>query len=362
MLSITEGESTAHLFARDLEKFNLDPLKFTMQIRSENQRALQNAVDTGQPVTFAPGQIVGVHSASPLLKYLFGSSDVSQLQLQMVPEVPVELAGKTIPLRIIAGSGADTRELSYVPFRVTQAGRREVTLTSQGSIPAEVTITIRFDEGATFSISPQLSGSEVQALEKVLQVIDKLEETGRFEIRSLEYDVPIIEQPEPQVLSSSLLVSRFIRKVIADAAIVSKVFRIPLQLPNQVGRIEAEALHTLKTIATGEDFADIDWTAYLIKMEKYRENALNHLNEGSFAMRIDFQAGWRNFQVFGKLIEPGPLSFVSDSTTITDVAAVRKAYMAVAEGEQVEIRANCQGPCRFVRLAWDPRTAVLVSS
>lgn len=73
------------------------------------------------------------------------------------------------------------------------------------------------------------------------------------------------------------------------------------------------------------------------------------------------KAQLQDFQIFGQLIEPGPVTFIADQVSFIDVKDIRKRYVAAHSGAGVSFRAHCSGPCHWVTLqeGWDPRAAVL---
>jgi hypothetical protein len=362
IMSLSEGEKTTHVFARDPKTFNLDPIKFSIQMTAEHRAALEEAVDTGQSFTLPAGNILHLNTSSPLLNSLFKESEIAQLQMEILPHLPDEIAAKEIPLRLIAGSGNSAKELRYIPFQVTRAGKREIALSSRSRLPLEINLILRLsaEVTATVNLRPTLPGADVQPLHQIMQFIDELERSGEFEIASVETDAPILKEIGAK-FTSNTDISEEMNGIIADASLISRTFGKTLRLPEQVSKIEAVDLHTLRLIASGEEFFDVDIDAVLTKDELLGNQVLDYLDQSELSIRIDHLAGWRNFQIFGEFIEPGPVRLVADRASFLDVDEIRNAYLTAQAGEGVPLRAHCGGPCRWILMqeVWDARAAVL---
>lgn len=362
VLSISEGERTTHLFARDLKAFNLDPLKFSMSMKHDHAADFEHALDTGEKITLPAGSIVSLSTDASVLSSVFKNLNPEHMQVQLIPRLPDHLTGKQIPMRLIAGSGDTVKTLQYVPFVVTRAGRRNIALTSSGALPLEVALIFSFsqDEGATVSLRPLLRGAEVKFLNRVLEFLDELEGSGSFELVSLEPELPLLKETSGAV-TSSLDVSPDLKALIEDAAIVSRTFSTELHLPESIMRSDAANLHTLKLIATGEQFFDVNIDLSLTKQGTYTDRVVASFEQAEMTLRIDHYAGWRDFQVFDKLISPGPLTFVADHCRFSDLERLRERYNAASEGDGVPLKVTCGGPCRWTAITerWNPRAAVL---
>jgi hypothetical protein len=324
---------------------------------------LGSKIDTGRKFTLPIGKLLSLQSSSPLLNSFFSKSDLTQMQFEMIPSIPDELAAKVMPLRLIAGSGNSAKVLQYVPFRVTRTGRREIALVSQGPLPLEVSLELKLQEGggANISMRPILPGSDIRMLDQVLQFLDELERSTALQVDSIEIDAPILKEVGSSI-RSHLDVAQELREVISDAAVVAAVFRKPLRLPEKIGRDDADDLKTLRRIATGEEFTGANWNAALTKSEQHRENALNGFAQKSFSIKVDHPSGWRNFEIFGELIEPGPLTFIGEGTDFVDIEEIRAAYLAAGEGDSIPVHAYGSGSCRFTRQTWNPYSAVLCNA
>jgi hypothetical protein len=362
LMSVSQGEQTISYFARDPKAFNLDPITFSVGLAYEEHAALKDAVETGQPLTLPPGKVLRVESSSPLLNSMFAGKELANFQLEMQPRLPEGVASKEIPLRLIAGSGDTAKELYYVPFRIVRAGSREIALSSRTTLPIEIDFTLRLstERGATLNFRPVLLGAEIQALDKVLQFLAEIQRSGDLAIYSLETNDPILKEVGGR-FDSGLTISNAMRAIISAGALVSRVFKVPLFVPERFNNREVEDLHTLKMIASGEEFFDVYLDGLLTKDETHLDRVLASLDQGAVPVRIDHPEDWRSFEVFGVRIQPGPVAFLADSAKAVDVEALRKSYIAARDGEGVPIRFYCEGPCRWVlkRQLWDPRSAFL---
>jgi hypothetical protein len=348
--SISEGERTTHLFARDPLAYNLDPIKFSVDMPPEYRTAFERAIDAGLPFKLPAGKILDLAASSPLLNACFEDSDLPNLELEVRPSLPQEIATKDIPLRLIAGSGSKAKELSYVPFRIARAGRAEIELSSRAGLAIEVRIIVRLSAGepASITLRPILLKADVQALHEVVQFLDQLEKSGELEISSLETSSPILKARGGK-FSSNIDISEAVKNIIAEAALVSKFFQVPLRFPDCLTQTEVDDLHLLRLIATGEEFFNIDVDAALTKDPGYRNQVLDGFERSTFSLKFDHPAGWRNFQIFGEQIETGPVTLIADQASCVDVQEARERYLEAEAGEGVRFRARCKGPCRWSR-------------
>ena len=234
VMSIIKGQQSTFYFARDQSAFNLDPIKFDMKMSPEGHAALQDALDTGRSLSLTAGNILEMNASSPLLQSLFGTVDLAVLRMDLVPRIPPELANKTIPLRLTAGSGQSAQILPYVPFRITRPGRREIELTSLGSVPAVFTLVFRLSgqSSSNFNISPRFLNSDARQAYQLLQFLEELERSHEFEVYSVEFDLPLVKQSGGKI--SSLSIAPSFRDVASKAAVVSEAFKIPLQLQSDI--------------------------------------------------------------------------------------------------------------------------------
>ena len=139
VLAICDGDKTTRVFARDVEAIRLDPLKFRLQMQPSAEAKLREALDTGRPQTLLSGEVVSADAASPLLDFL--KLDTTRMRVDIIPQVPEP--DQFIPLRIVFGRDQHAREIQYLPFRRKYLGKREVTLSSTGRLPVEISLVLR---------------------------------------------------------------------------------------------------------------------------------------------------------------------------------------------------------------------------
>lgn len=362
VMSISEGEQTLSYFARDLNAYNLDPITIRVDVAREDHIAVKDAVETGRPITLQPGKVLQLESSSPSLSGIFAGQDLSRVQVDFCPFLNEDLASRTVPLRFIAGTGFTAKELFYVPFRFVRAGQREVALLSRTELPIEIDITMRLppERKATLHLRPVLPGAELVRLHQVIQFFQELERSGVIEVRSVDTDAIFLT--DVTVSPGSVLnLTEPIKQVINDGALVSSFFKASLRLPHIVGKREAEDLHTLKLITSGEEFFDCHFGCVLIKNSGYRDRVLAMLNEGLTSIRLDHPEGWKTFEVFGERINPGQVSLVADNVELVNTEVVRNSYFAAEEGEAVSFQFSAKGPCRWLltKVQPDQRTPFL---
>jgi hypothetical protein len=73
VMSFAEGEKTTHVFAREVETFNLDPIRFQ--------------IETSLPA----GELKQITSSSALIRSFFEGKNPSHYELQVNPTLPPEL-------------------------------------------------------------------------------------------------------------------------------------------------------------------------------------------------------------------------------------------------------------------------------
>jgi hypothetical protein len=358
VMSSSFGGHTINYFALDPKTYNLDPIKFSVKIPLEEHTALQEALETGRPFSVPAGKIRGFESSSPLLASIVSATDIPNLELDLQPRLPEALASRETPLRFIAGLGESTKELYYVPFRAVRVGTREVVLSSRTALPIQIDWTLRLpaERGAKFNFRPVYLWSEITALDLVLQFLDEIRTSGHIEIRSVETNAPVFNEVN-RTLEPGL--TQTMRAVIANGALVSRFFGVPLHFKERITKHEVEDLQTLSLIASGEPFFELMLDGTITKSATYSEAFIAGLNQSVFPVRIDHPGGWRTFEVFGQYIQTGPVTFVAENAVFVDVDIVRQSYLAARCGQDVPMRIRCDGPCRWIcaRGKWDPRSA-----
>jgi hypothetical protein len=346
VMSFKEGEKTTHFFARDVNDYNLDPIKFGITSKHEVAGRIEEAIDTGVPTTVPAGQIAQIRTSSPLIEAFYKGKNPAEFQLEIRPVLPNQLAAKELPLRLVAGSGPSATEIPYLPFKVTALGRREATMVSVGQTPIEVTLKLRpFDPpGLQISIRTKVLGAEVRSLNHVLQFLDELERAGEIRVFSLETSKPLAEASGN--FSSTLNHPAWLRRIIEDAAVVAAFVEKDIHVPEKIVERDLENIMLLKRIATGEEFSDVDISGSMTKLSTDQDRALATLNGEPLSLRIALQPG--RFTIFGQEIDSGPVTFETDAAVPKLPDKIRESYLAASEGESVQFTAHCTGPCRFL--------------
>jgi hypothetical protein len=346
VMSFNEGEKTTHFFARDVHDYNLDPIKFGITARPELASRLEDAIDSGVPFTVAAGQIAEFHTSSPLVKTLFEGKDPAAFQLEVHPVLPNQLATKELPLRLVAGTGSSAKEISYLPFKVTAMGRREVTMASGGQMPIEVTLKLKplDPPHVEINIRSKIPGAEVRRLNHVLQFLDELERSGEVRVFSLETSKPLAEATGN--FSSTLNHPAWLRRIVEDAAVVAEFVDKDIHIPERIVERDLENITLLKRIATGEEFSDVDISWSVTKLSTDQDRALAALNGEPLSFRVALQAG--KFTIFGQEIDPGPVTFETRAAVPERPDKIRESYLATSEGEGVQFTVHCTGPSHFL--------------
>ena len=348
VMSFNEGNKTTHFVARNVHEYNLDPIEFGVTTRGGPASGLEEAIDSGAPFTLAAGEIAQIDTSSPLIRSFFEGKDPAAFRLEVRPVLPNGLATKELPLRLVAGSGSTAKEISYLPFRVATLGRREITMVSGGPMPIDISLKMRPKEQHAISISirPKMQGAEVRSLHHVLQFLEELEQSGEFEVFSLETAAPLAKATGN--FKSSLNISAGLKAIIADAAIVVAVLGTKIYLPQRILEKDVENLSLLKKITTGEEFFDVDLSGSLTKQNADRDRVLAALNGDSLSLRFEPQMSSHAFTIFNQELDPGPVAFEAKAAAFTSPDKIREAYLAASEGEDVPWTIHCAGPCRLI--------------
>jgi hypothetical protein len=347
VFSVNKGNMAVHYVPRNPTAYNLDPIQLQMTLSQEDSKNLNRAINTGLPFKLSAGAILKLDSESALLRHFFPSADLSQLQLEMRPGIPAKIAAKEFPMRFLTGPPKDPKELPYLPFKISQIGRKEITLTSCSRLPIEISIRLSAPpkQGAKITIRPLLPGANAIELVKIFEFLDTLAETGNLEVFSL--DPPGSLFSELGKFSNRLKISAGL-KAISEAALISKFFRVPLLIPDRITGQDLEAIQTLKRIATGEPLSQMNVSANLIKDSALLENVTKFLGGAPTAVRMENPTGWQNVRIFGQTIDTGSISVVADEVVVLDGKETLKRYLDASEGAAVDWKGTIRGVCRFV--------------
>jgi hypothetical protein len=261
----------------------------------------------------------------------------------MAPQVPDPT--RLVPLRLLFGTGADAKEIQYLPFRQEYFGKREITLRSETALPIEIRLTLRPGEEAAMTIRPIFDAADVCALQQVLQFITALKNSPFIEVFSVEFGGSILRGEVP--FPTELDFDEGLLEVIDNAAIVSKRFGVALKMPAKIDDKDLETLVELKRIATGEWFEANTITSSLTKDNAFQAQQLAFLDGPPVAFGMQALSD-REFQLFGTSINAGRPSFECEQVTFANLTDTRKRYVAAAPGESVSIVLNCVGECRFI--------------
>jgi hypothetical protein len=190
-----------------------------------------------------------------------------------------------------------------------------------------------------------MRGAEVQALHQILQFLDELERSGEFRAFSLETVKPIAEAIGR--FSPTAPVSPVFKALVSDAATVASFFRIPLAVPDQILKADAENLSFLKKIATGEPLSGVDLTVRIIKKAADQEMFFATLNN-PFDFVFENMLNPKTITIFGREVDPGAVAFEAQGAVFDSPEALRDAYIHASEHEDLLWKVHCAGPCRFV--------------
>ena len=339
VLSVKKGEVLVDFFPRDPATYNLDPIGFHVTLNRSHSNDLETAINTGTPFRSPVGAILKLDSASPLLRHLFQQSDLAHIQMELHPIVPGDLASKEFPLRLVAASASNIRELSHVPFKLTQLGRQEITLTSCSRLPIEVSIKARpfSEKAANVRIRPLVIGADVVELEGILDFLDALQHSGEIEVFSLEPPGRLFWQAG--YFSNRLKIPGSIRKLVSDLKQISKFFKAPLRMPEKITNEDLENILTLRRIATGEQLSDFELSASLIKDPKHDDPVLSFLGGVPLSIRMENPEGWAQVQLFGAVFDCSRAALIADNVVALDAEKTRGEYLAAPKGAQIPLKA-----------------------
>lgn len=348
VMSVRDAEKTTHFLARNPQEYQLDPINFGITIEDTPAKGLLDAIDKGLPFKVAAGQILQLHTSSPLFQRHFAETDLTAIQLEVNPIVPPAIASKEVPVRLVAGVEPTTKEIPYVTLRVKRIGKREMVLVSNRTVPAEITITIHLgDPSFTFSIQPTLQGAEVKAAYQLIEFLDELQKSGEFKVFSLEFGTPLGEIMGS--FSNTLNITADLKAIIRDAAIVARFVKKNLHLPDRLLESDAENLLLLKRMATGEEFSGIEINAVLSRNLATEQTLL--AATASQPLRFEQVVSDQAFTVFNEELRPPTMVFEAQNVTFKNLDETRKAFRSAAEESKLSCVLCCAGPCRFVPIS-----------
>jgi hypothetical protein len=348
VLSVTKGDTKIDFFPRDPVSYSLDPMQFSFTLGRTHSKRLESALNIGAPVKIPAGAILKLDSTSPLLQQLFGSQAHSQMEIEVRPLVPHELANREIPLRFVAGNQAGlVRELSYVPFKVERFGPRRITLLSSSRLPIEIRLELGppSKPTANIRIRPIMANADVIDLAEVLEFLNALE-TGHLEIYSLDPAGPLFH--EMTKFTNRISIPTRLQRAISDAALISKFFGSSLRLPDRVTETDFENIQTLRRIATGETFSGERISGNLVKDSSYKEQVMTVLDGTPISLRLDNPTGWQNVPLFGRIVSSGSVTMTADDVVFVDLDRTKHEYLDAAEGALIAWSADCRGSCRLI--------------
>jgi len=348
VFSVNKGDMAVHYVPRDPSAYNLDPIQLQMALSQDGSKKLNRAINTGLPFKLSAGAILKLDSESALLRHFFPSADLSQLQLEVRPGIPANLAAKEFPMRFLTGPPKDPKELPYLPFKISQMGRKEITLASCSRLPIEISIRLSAPpkQGANITIRPLIPGADAIEIARIFEFLDALAETGNLEVLSLEPPGRLFS--ELGEFSNRLKVSAGLKRAISEAALISEFFQVPLRVPDRITSQDLVVIQTLKRIATGEPLSQMNISANLIKDSALLDNVTKFLGGAPTAIRMENPTGWQKVRIFGQTIDTGPVSVVADEVVVLDGEETLKRYLDASEGAAVDWKGTVRGLCRFM--------------
>jgi hypothetical protein len=347
VFSVRKGHVAIDYIPRNPETYNLDPMSLHVTLNRAHSNKLQKSIDTGQPFNFPVGAILKLDSQSPLLCHLFQGHDPAHLQMEIRPGIPPQFA-KEYPMRLLSGAPLGTVELSPIPFKLTQFGRKEMTLTSCSRLPIEISIKLKYPpaQGANITIQPRIAGADAVEVIKVLEFLDGLEKSSNFEIFTL--DPPGRLFSEAGKFSNRLNIPEGYRKALSQIAQISTHFGVPVSIPEEITRQDLRKIEMLMHIVTGEPLVGIEISANLIKESRFKDQAVSFLSGTPVSMRMENSTGWPDGQLFGQTVDIGPVAFLAETVMVVDGEVTLKKYLDAPEGALIDWKGACKGLCRFV--------------
>lgn len=348
VFSVNKGNMAVHYVPRDPRAYGLDPIRLQMTLSQDGSKKLNRAINTGLPLKLSAGAILKLNSESTLLRHFFSSADLAKLQLEVQPGIPAELAAREFPLRFLTGPPKDPKELTYIPFKVSQVGRKVITLASCSRLPVEISLRLSAppEQGAKITIRSLIPGADAIEIARVLEFLDALAETRYLEVFSLDPPGPLFS--ELAGFSNQTKVSAGLKRAISEAALISEFFQVPLRVPDRITSQDLKAIQALKRIATGEPLSQMNISANLIKDSALLENVTKFLGGAPTSIRMENPTGWQRVRLFEQTIDTGVSSVVADEVVVLDGEETLKRYLDASEGTAVAWKGTIRGLCRFV--------------
>lgn len=335
VLSKISDDARIDFSARDPLAYTADPIHTRFSLTQEHGQLFEEALDKGLPFTLPAGSILKFTSSTPLMEELERISE--SLEIRLDSRVPVQLAEKHFPVKLISGNGDDLHEIPFVDLVPNRLGRNQVQFQSQNTSPMSVKLRIAFESGrfgvCEVGIQLNLAGSNVVAASAALDFIDALERSNDLRVISLEFGEKLAWQLNDA--STSLAIPKGQADLIHKAAVVANFFNTPLTVPMELREADCENVMTLYRIATGEELTNAIMTILYVKRGPLSDEDAVRFSTKDFSGHLETTACWRVLRVFGRDIETGRVAIDLSGCELASYDEFIAAYRLAEEGQSV---------------------------
>jgi hypothetical protein len=142
--SVSSGQRTIDVFARDVDAIDRNPPSGTLTLSSTGAAKLLELQKTGRPQHLSADECLNFSSD---FSFLLPTSDYGGLELHVGPTRPQHSA--ELNLRLTFEASSDVIVYDWIPFEVTRVGTDEMEIVSRGNFPFTITVILPQDIKAT---------------------------------------------------------------------------------------------------------------------------------------------------------------------------------------------------------------------
>ncbi|HUB02254.1 MAG TPA: hypothetical protein VL983_06195 [Terriglobales bacterium] len=349
IMSVWQGNRRLDLVPRDIEGVRRDPPQVTFTVNAEGAKKIQNAFRTGTSTRLDPNELVAFKSSFDFLM----SPDQLQRPFGLVlsPKFP-KVRGS---FRVTFENRPKKVVYDLIEFDVTakQLGAngedREFRLTSTSShVPFHLNMTLGTDAGtASFNLKTDFLGHDILEIEKCLDAIALLKDSGTIELFDLKQGKSVCAMGA-QINTLGESGGQF-EQITRDLAELARAFGVRFIAPEMITRKDQDSMALLLEICrTGEIQGGTvtNLTATLVRRDEPAESVLRPIS-GEFVIGFDNDSCPPQ-QLLGTAVTVGPCRTIIERASLCDFEEVKKKYATLNPGESLPVRFLSPGPVRQI--------------
>ena len=363
MMSMSNGQTTIHVFARDLEALRSNPPAFQVEITEAGMEKYRELMKTGTRQEFASHEFGSFTSNWPVLAPMNQQSHGSQARLIIGPSPALTNRQRSVRVKF-RGSGEESIEYALMDMRPTRVGTEEAEFVCSGrNLPFRISVILPSrllaktaniesahetitDEQITFQ--NRIVGSNSKQAKKFLDAMALLQPTGEIEIFDLQEDnVLFTAKVELEADSPS---HQACRKFVNDIAQIADRFNVDLRVPPKVLDEDLRAMLLLKTFMESGYLAIGNISATLVKSEENKDLLTKNFASGTGHFRFAYPFKDPKPMLFGVAIDTGPCAIELDAE-IVNLATTLEDFRNAAIGGGVQVLFRPINPARFILLS-----------